>query len=121
MAEQGHDLDRALDLSNRALQVLPENGFFLDTRGWVYFKMGHIKEAITDLQRSVELTKGDGEISEHLGDVLLKAGRKKEAVQVFKDALDNLVDSKDENDKVSAQRIRNKIKEVSKTNAQKNN
>ena len=83
--------------------------------------MGRIKEAISDLERAVDLTKGDAEISEHLADVYLKVGRSKEALQVYKDARDNLVDSKESEDKISAERIRNKIEEISKTKIQKNN
>ena len=120
LAEEGHDLDRALDLANRALQLHPENGFFLDSRGWVYFKMGRTKEALADLEKAVELTKGDAEIGEHLADVYLSAGRQKEALQVYKDALDNIVDSKEEADKVSGERIRKKIEEISDSQDHKN-
>ena len=119
LAEDGRDLERALLLANRALQVQPENGYYLDTRGWIYFKMNRTKDAIADLERSVDLSKADPEISEHLADVYLSAGRKKEALQVYKNALDNIVESVDEADKIAGERIRKKIEELKKSDNHK--
>lgn len=115
LAEDARDLERALLLANRALQVQPENGFYLDTRGWIYFKMNRVKDAVKDLERAVDLSKGDPEISEHLADVYLKTARKKEALQVYKNALDNIVESIDEADKIAGERIRKKIEELKKS------
>lgn len=112
LAEGGMELDRALDLVNRAIQLQPENGFFIDTRGWIYFKKGNSQEAIKELERAVELSKYDPEISEHLGDVYLHLNRRSDALRLYKIALDNLVDSKEEGDQLSAKRIKKKIEET---------
>jgi len=45
-AEQGIELDKALDLAERAVEIEPSNGAFLDTLGWIYFKIGETDKAI---------------------------------------------------------------------------
>jgi tetratricopeptide (TPR) repeat protein len=47
---QPPDLPRALALSNSVLERWPEDPMFRDTRGQIHVKMGHWKEALTDLQ-----------------------------------------------------------------------
>jgi len=45
-------LPEALKLINKALEQEPENGAYVDSLGWVYFKQGRIKEAIEQLERA---------------------------------------------------------------------
>lgn len=66
-----HDmrLDEAEDLVGRALEQQPDNGAFIDSMGWVYFRQGRLDEARALLERAVRLTGEDPIVREHLGDV----------------------------------------------------
>jgi tetratricopeptide (TPR) repeat protein len=68
-ADHDRDLAEAEDLVGRALAQDPDNGAYLDSRGWVYYRLGRLAEARRDLERAVELTHGDPVVLEHLGDV----------------------------------------------------
>jgi tetratricopeptide (TPR) repeat protein len=69
LAEQGRDLDRALLLIQGALAVKPDNGYFIDSLAWVYYKQKRIKLAWAEIKRAVELVDTDPVIWEHYGDI----------------------------------------------------
>lgn len=69
LADQNRMLDEALDLIRRALEADPDNGAFVDSLGWAYFRLGRLEEARVELERAVYLTGGDPIVREHLGDV----------------------------------------------------
>lgn len=68
LAEMGKDLDRARALVEKALAAEPENGYYLDSLGWVYFNMGDYARAVLELEKAVERVADDPVILEHLGD-----------------------------------------------------
>ena len=55
MADRGMNLDEAETLVSKAL-VQPNNGSFLDSLGWVYYKQGRFSQAM----RPTEAPRGDG-------------------------------------------------------------
>ena len=65
----------------------PQNGFFIDSLGWAYYKLGEYTKAIIYLERAVEIEPQEMEITDHLGDAYYKVGREKEARLVWKRAL----------------------------------
>jgi tetratricopeptide (TPR) repeat protein len=69
LAEQGRDLQRALLLVQGALKVKPDNGYFIDSLAWVYFKQKKFRLAWAEIRRAVELTDSDPVIWEHYGDI----------------------------------------------------
>lgn len=69
LADNGRDLQEALGLITRALEQDPGNGAYVDSYGWVLYRLGRLDEARTQLERALELTGGDPVIHEHLGDV----------------------------------------------------
>ena len=87
LAEQGENLDEAERLIRRALVLQPNDGFFLDSLGWVYFQRGDYTRAIDELQRAAESTGDDPTINEHLADAYRKLGREPEALRVYREAL----------------------------------
>ena len=87
MAIRNENLIEAKKLITKALQIDKNNGFFLDTLGWIQFKLNDIDKAIKSLQLAVELEPNNSEIIDHLGDIYYKIGRKKEAIYEWKRAL----------------------------------
>ena len=87
MAIRNEDLNKALLFINDALKVDPNNGFFLDTLGWIQFKNKQYDLAIKTLQRAIGIQPNSSEIMDHLGDCYLKVGRIKEAIFEWQRAL----------------------------------
>jgi len=88
------DLDEALNLAKVAKEILPNESSVADTLGWVYFKKGSPRAAITYIKEAVDLerSKGPGnkvnpEILYHLGETLNALGRKEEAKQALNEAI----------------------------------
>ena len=94
MAIRDEDLIKAKKLITKALEIEKNNGFFLDTLGWIQFKLNDIDEAVRSLQLAIELEPNNSEIIDHLGDIYYKIGRKKEAVFEWKRALIGNADDK---------------------------
>ncbi len=69
LADHHRDLNEALDLVTRAVEQDPDNGAYVDSHGWVLYRLGRLEEARERLERALELTGGDPVIHEHLGDV----------------------------------------------------
>lgn len=83
MAERAESLDQALLLVEKALAAEPANGYFLDSRGWIYFQQGELTLALDDLKRASELVP-DTVILDHLGDVYLKLDDAGNAAETFR-------------------------------------
>lgn len=86
--ERGENLDEAGEFIQKALAQDPENGAFLDSLGWYYFKKGEYEKALKELARASELIKPeDPVIYDHLADVYHKMGNTAEAVRYWQKAL----------------------------------
>jgi Flp pilus assembly protein TadD len=103
LAEQGADLDQAESLVKRALVIEPEDGFYVDSLGWVYYQKGQYQHAVEQLEHAVNLTGEDPTITEHLGDAYMKLGKLKEASHQYGDALGKAQESE------QAARLKEKI------------
>jgi tetratricopeptide (TPR) repeat protein len=62
-------LDEALEMSERAVEMVPYNAAYLDTIGWIHFKKGNYEKAREYIQQSVDTGAASAEVYEHLGDV----------------------------------------------------
>jgi len=74
-------------LVKRAVTLDPDNGAYLDSLGWVYYKKGMYTEALESLQKADTLLK-DAIICDHLGDVYYKLNEVDKAKQYWKLSLD---------------------------------
>ena len=86
-AERGQNLDEAVKMIAKAIEIEPENGYFIDSLGWAYYQQGKYPEALRELKRAVEKTKEDPVILEHLGDAYVKNGLDAEAIATWERAL----------------------------------
>lgn len=88
LAERGIKLEFAKNLIEKALKISPENGFYLDSFGWVYYQLGDYEKAKEYLYRAVQIEDADPVILEHYGDVLKKLGELEEAKKFYRRALE---------------------------------
>ena len=94
LAERGLQLKRALEMSNQAITAEPDNSAYLDTYGWIFFRLEDYTNAALYIEKSIATGKASAVVHEHLGDVYLKLGRKEQAIELWKKALE--MDSKNE-------------------------
>lgn len=87
-ADRDVRLEEALELISRAVESDPENPAYLDSLGWVHFRLGSIEEAEYWLRRAIEFDGGDGTLLAHLGEVLVAAGEVEEGSRYLRLALD---------------------------------
>lgn len=87
LADRNVRLNEALDLIQKALEKDPGNGAYLDSLGWVYFRLDRLKDAETQLQSAIEKVPTDPTVRDHLGDVYAKQGRLKDAVDQWQSSL----------------------------------
>lgn len=79
LAERGERLKDALVMIDKALKQDSLNISYLDTKGWVLYKMGSFAESEIWLRKAAELDPEDPEILEHLMEALLRLERNEEA------------------------------------------
>jgi tetratricopeptide (TPR) repeat protein len=80
LADRGVRLNEAVDMIKKALDQDPQNGAYLDSLGWAYYRQGKLTEAEESLKRAAERTPKDATILDHLGDVYNKQGNLKAAI-----------------------------------------
>ena len=69
-AEHDLNLEKARDLIGKALKAEPANGAYLDSMGWVLFKLKHPEQALDYLLKASQgLDKPDATVYDHLGDI----------------------------------------------------
>ncbi|MBQ75129.1 MAG: hypothetical protein CMQ20_08905 [Gammaproteobacteria bacterium] len=84
--------EEALALIGRALAIKPKEAAFIDSMGWVLFRLEKLEEAVKYLRQALDLFPND-EVAAHLGEVLWNLGEKLEAGQVWEKALELKPDS----------------------------
>jgi len=86
--DRNENLDEAEALILRALESEPNNGAYVDSLGWLYFRRGLYSEALVTLLRAAELLpEPDSVVYDHIGDTYEKLGRNPEAVLYWQKAL----------------------------------
>ena len=86
-ADKGMNLDKAVSMISRAVDLRPTDGYIVDSLGWAYFQIGDYQNAVKHLERAAELRPGDPTINDHLGDALWHVGRKRESCYQWRHAL----------------------------------
>ncbi len=81
-------LDEALEMSERAVKAEPENAAYLDTLGWVHFKLGNYETAREYIQASIDTGSASAVVLEHMGDVYKKLGDMNNARSWWQKAFD---------------------------------
>jgi tetratricopeptide (TPR) repeat protein len=86
--DQNLNLDEALEMIRKAVDLRPSDGYIVDSLGWAYYKLGRFEEAVVELERAVSLKPDDPVLNDHLGDAYWRVGRKLEATFQWSHARD---------------------------------
>ena len=86
-AENGGNLDVAMQLAQTAQAALPDSGETSDTLGWVYLKKEIYGLSITTLRRAVELEPKNPKFHYHLGLAYARSGDAQRAKSTLQTAL----------------------------------
>jgi tetratricopeptide (TPR) repeat protein len=86
-ADRGERLDEAVDLIQRALKIDPENGSYLDSLGWAFFKQRKLEDARRCLSRAADQLPANSVVQDHFGDVLAALDQPQEAIAAWQRAL----------------------------------
>jgi tetratricopeptide (TPR) repeat protein len=87
LADRGERLEESVELIQRALEIDPENGAYLDSLGWAYFKLNRLDLAEANLRKAGEQLRTSSVVQDHLGDVLARLGRHAEAIAAWERSL----------------------------------
>jgi len=86
-AEEGKNLNEAKELVQKALEQDPNNGAYLDSLGWVYFKAKDYEKAESTLKKAIAFAQ-DPVIYGHIGDLYISMDKKEEAITYYKKGLE---------------------------------
>ncbi|MCK5595091.1 tetratricopeptide repeat protein [bacterium] len=89
--DKGMRLNKSIKLIKKAIEIEPENGYFIDSLGWAYYKKGMLDQAMFQLERAVKLTKGEKDdpiIRDHLGDVYFQKQMYNKAIEQWEKAIE---------------------------------
>jgi len=76
-ADRDVRLEESLNYVKQAVSAEPNNGAYLDSLGWAYFKLGKFDLAEENLAKASLRMGSDPTVQDHLGDLYQKTGRLK--------------------------------------------
>ncbi len=90
LAEENRDLDRALELVTKAVDIAPNTDYMLDSLAWVYYRLGRNQEAWDTIRRALASPEKvyDATMWDHYGDIAYAVGLRDEAAKGWKKALE---------------------------------
>jgi len=86
-ADRNIRLEEAQQLISKALDIEPDNGAYEDSLGWVYYRLNKLDQAADELRMAVDKVGKDPTVHDHLGDVYLKQGKIREAIQQWESSV----------------------------------
>lgn len=108
LADRGQRLDDAVRFVTRALELDPNNPSYLDSLGWAQFKRGDLAPAEQNLTRAAAALPRNSVIQDHLGDLLARLGRTKDAASAWTRALEG------DGDDLKRANVEKKIRDIQK-------
>ena len=87
LADRNLRLEEALRLITRAVDKNPESGAYIDSLGWVYFRLGRQTDAENQLRRAVLKLPDNPIVLDHLAETLMRQGKFREAIAQWQQAL----------------------------------
>lgn len=105
LSERNEKLDRALEMSTRLVELEGDNPVYLDTHAWVLLKNGDYKNALSFIKKAIDLDKENYVYLDHQGDILFMMGKIDEAVESWKQSVENGNISQDIEEKITNKKI----------------
>lgn len=87
LADENRDLKEAYALIHKALSFDPDNSAYLDSLGWVQYRMGMLSDAKDNLEKAFKALP-DAEVGTHLGIVLWHLNDTEAARKIWTRAID---------------------------------
>ncbi|MGE5315775.1 MAG: tetratricopeptide repeat protein [Acidobacteriota bacterium] len=88
LSERGQQLERALAMSREAVGKDSLNASYLDTYGWIQYKLGNYREAERYIKKAIDVGDSSAAVLEHMGDVCARLNQMESAQQFWKRALE---------------------------------
>jgi tetratricopeptide (TPR) repeat protein len=93
LADRTQRFQEAYELIKRALELDPDAFHIIDSMGWVLYRLGKHEEALSYLQRALDMHY-DPEVASHVIEVLWQMGNKEEARKLWREADKTFPDNK---------------------------
>ena len=81
------NIDLALNLLEKAVELEPSDGYILDSLGWAHYLSNSYEKSVYFLEKAVSFLPNDPTLNDHLGDAYWKSGRYDEAQSQWKRVL----------------------------------
>lgn len=86
LSERGEKLKEAKEMSKKTIDKEPNNSSYLDTYGWILYKLEDYKEAAVYIEKAIKINK-NATLLDHLGDVYAAMGEVVKALKYWNEAL----------------------------------
>ena len=70
LVERGENIEFALELAKNAVRLEPESAAYLDTIGWIYFKLSLYDEALIYISESIAIDSNNVTIRDHYDEIM---------------------------------------------------
>jgi tetratricopeptide (TPR) repeat protein len=105
LSERSENLDKALSMARIAVEKEPGNASYLDTMGWIYFKLKSYKLAKQYIEKSLSINSNSAVVLEHLGDIYNAMKDNPNALKFWKQSLEKNPDNKALKEKIEFYKI----------------
>ncbi len=95
LAERKEDLEKAEFHIKKALEIKPDDGYYLDSLGWVYYQQGKLEKALETLLKANDYVPNEGVVLEHIGDTYKALGQEAKAQEFYGKASKTKLDDRD--------------------------
>lgn len=112
-ADQNIKLEQAHEMIKRAVEAEPENAAYLDSMGWVLFRLGRFDEAVPYLEKAIKIStsSGDETLYDHLGDAYERLDKPEQALAAYQKSLE-LARQAAYPDRKLLERVEQKVKRI---------
>ena len=86
--EKNQNIDAALTMLQKANLANPKSYYILDSLAWGYYKKNKYNNAAELMEQVISMAPGEAISLDHLGDIYFAMNRKREAIYLWKQALD---------------------------------
>ena len=74
-------------MARKALDMTPDNPSYLDTMGWIYFRLGRYRDAESYVKKAINKGEVSAVVHEHMGDIYFKLNDTDRALEHWNAAL----------------------------------